>query len=166
MAGGFSRKWTTMGSNSLSVIDSGTAGGGATGIGTLLTGVGNESNGGTNNQVRHQCEMWLVDGAQTFTPNMDWSIAGDFTVVLNATGQTGMTDPGAVEVMVEGSVDGENFMDMRDLGDWNAGTEDGGHLVYDFETYGRMPFMRLRLDGDAEDNSAKPFAICVFMHNA
>ena len=66
--------------------------------------------------------------------------------------------------MVEGSVDGTNFVDMRDTGDWDAGTADGGALVYDFETYDVMPFMRLRLDGDAEDNSAKPFSICVFMH--
>ena len=165
MAGGFSSKWTTMGSNTLSTVDSGDSGGGASGIGTLLTGVSNAANGGTNNQVRHQCEMWLVDDDLTYTPNMDWAITGDFTVVLNGTGQTLAYDPGNVEVMVEGSVDNTNFMDMRDLGDWVAGTTDGGALIYDFETYGRMPFMRLRLDCQNDvDNSPKPFSVCVFMH--
>ena len=55
---------------------------------------------------------------------------------------------------------------MRDLGTWDSGTTDIGHLIYDFETYGRMPFMRLNVDSQNDvDSSAVPFKICIFMHS-
>ena len=50
MAGGFSSKWRTMGSNTNSTVDSGTSGGGTSGIGTLDDGVSNISNEGTNKE--------------------------------------------------------------------------------------------------------------------
>ena len=167
MAGGFSSKWTTMGNNNNSTVDSGVADGGdPLGIGTLSDGLSNvTSGGGTNNRVRHECTMWLVDTSDTWTPTMDWAINNDFTIVINGTGQTLDGDPGSVGVYVEGSVDGENFKEMKDTGDWVAGTTGIGHLVYDFETYGRMPYMRLRLNGGAVDNGARTFKINVFMHN-
>ena len=164
MAGGFSSKWKIMGSNSNSSVDSGTSGGGTSGIGTIEDGVSNASNGGTNNQVRHECTMWLVDSAETYTPNFNWAVDADFTVVMNATKVTLDGDPGNVDVVVQGSVDGTNFVDMRDLGTWNAGTSDIGLLVYDYTSYGRMPYMRINVDGDNVDNSATPFKICVFMN--
>ena len=168
MAGGYSSKWKTMGSNTNSTVDSGTGGGKAItdGIGGLVDGVSNVINGsGTDNQVRHECTMWLVDNDETYTPNFNWAIDADFTVVLNAAKITLDSDPGNVDVVVQGSVDGTNFVDMKDIGDWNAGTSDIGILVYDYVTYGRMPYMRLNLDsGNNVDNSAKPFKICVFMN--
>jgi hypothetical protein len=164
MAGGFSSQWRTMGSNTNGSVDPGTSGGGSTGIGTTPDEVSNASNGGTNNQVRKEVTMWLVDGDNTYTPNMNWAINSNFTIVCNATGQTLAGDPGNVEVAIEGSVDNTNFVEMVDTGDWDAGTTDMGSLVYDYATNGKMPFMRIRLNGDAVDNSAKPFKVCVFMH--
>ena len=165
MAGGFSSKWRTMGSNTNSTVDSGTSGGGTSGIGTLDDGVSNISNEGTNNQVRHECTVWLVDNGETYTPSFDWAIDSDFTVVLNGTGQTLDSDAGNVDVVIQGSVDGSNFVDMRDLGTWDSGTADIGHLIYDYVTYGRMPYMRLNIDsGNNVDNSEKPFKVCIFMN--
>ena len=108
--------------------------------------------------------MWLVDNGETYTPNFNWAVDSDFTVVMNATKVTLAGDPGNVDVVVQGSVDGTNFVDMRDLGTWNAGTSDIGLLVYDYTSYGRMPYMRINVDGDNVDNSATPFKICVFMN--
>jgi hypothetical protein len=165
MSGGFSSKWRTMGSNTNSTVDSGTSGGGTTGIGTLVDGVSNISNEGTNNQVRHECTVWLVDNGETYTPTFDWAINSDFTLVLNGTGQTLDSDPGNVDVVIQGSLDGTNFVDMRDLGTWDAGTTDIGHLIYDYTTYGRMPYMRLNLDsGNNVDNGEKPFKVCIIMN--
>ena len=170
MAGGFSSKWRTMGSNTNGTVDPGTSGGGTSGIGTTPDGVSNAQTAtgasGTNNQVRKECTMWLVDDGETYTPNFNWSVNNDFTVILNGTGQTLAGDHGNVDVVVQGSVDGTNFVDMRDLGTWDSGTTDIGHLIYDFETYGRMPFMRLNVDSQNDvDSSAVPFKICIFMHS-
>ena len=162
MSGGFSSKWRTMGSNTNGTVDSGTSGGGATGIGTLVDGVSNASNGGTNNQVRRECTMWLVDQGETYTPNFNWPVTSNFTVILNGTGQTLAGDHGDVDVVVQGSVDGTNFVDMKDLGTWDSGTTAIGHLVYDFDENGVMPFMRLNLDSQNNvDSGAVPFKIVV-----
>ena len=169
MAGGFSSQWRTMGSNTNGTVDPGTSGGGDDGIGTTSDGVSNVQTAtgasGTNNEVRHECTMWLVDDGETYTPNMNWAINTDFTVVFNATSQTLAADPGNVDVVVQGSVDGTSYVDLKDLGTWDAGTTDMGQFVYDYDTNGRMPFMRINVDGDNEDNSAKPFKICVIMHS-
>ena len=121
MAGGFSSKWRTMGSNTNSTGDSGTSGGGTSGIGTLDDGVSNISNEGTNNQVRHECTVWLVDNGETYTPSFDWAIDSDFTVVLNGTLNQLPADAGDIDVDVEGSLDGTNYIKLQDLVTWNAG---------------------------------------------
>ena len=164
--GGYSSPWKKMGNNTNSTIASATSGGGDAGIGVLQDGLSNIRAGGTDNQVRHECTMWLWDDNRTYTKNMDWAVTGDFTIVLNASKNTLDQDPGAVEVVVQGSVDGDNFVDMQDTGDWAAGTSTVGALIYDFETYGRMPYMRLSLDaGTARSgNNDKPIKLCVFMH--
>tara|TARA_R100001594_G_scaffold3754_5_gene13849 strand:- start:688 stop:1209 length:522 start_codon:yes stop_codon:yes gene_type:complete len=172
MAGGFSSKWRTMGSNTNGSADPGTSGGGVDGIGNFEDGVSNHQTAtgasGTNNQVRKECTMWLVDDGETYTPNFNWVVNSDFTVVMNGTGQTLASDPGNVDVVIQGSLTGgtaaSEWVDMRDLGTWDAGTTSIGHLVYDYETYGRMPFMRINVDGDDVDNSAKPFKIVVIPH--
>ena len=120
---------------------------------------------GTDGQVRHECLMWVDGTAAINTKNFDFIVNGDFTVVLNGTGQPLDSDAGNVDVVIQGSVDGSNFVDMRDLGTWDSGTADIGHLIYDYVTYGRMPYMRLNIDsGNNVDNSAKPFKVCIFMN--
>ena len=169
MAGVFSSQWRTMGSNTNGTVDPGTSGGGTSGIGTTDDGVSNAQTAtgasGTNNQVRHECTVWLVDNGETYTPHFNWSINTDFTVVMNATGQTGAGDHGAVDMVIQGSVDGTNYIDIRDIGDYTYVVAGPGTLVYDYDTYGRMPYMRLNLDSANNiDSSAKPFKVCIFMH--
>ena len=67
-----------------------------------------------------------------------------------------------MDVRVQGSVDGTNFVDMKVLGNWVSGTTAIGHLVYDFDENGVMPFMRLNLDSQNNiDSGPKPFKIVV-----
>ena len=157
---GTSSKWTKLGSN----INS-----------TINTDSGDEANidntqsastaSGTNNQVRHECHMWLVDSADTETADFDWPVTGDFTIVLNSAKQTLAGDPGTIDVDVVGSVDGTNYVKMQDIVLWDAGTSTVGHGVYVFGTYGVMPYMRIRLDTSGTvDNSATPIKINVFNH--
>jgi hypothetical protein len=158
---GTSSTWTTLGSNTNSSINTDSADEANVNVVQSATGAS-----GINAQVRHECHMWLIDGALTYTKSFDWSINTDFTVVVNSALQTLAGDPGNVTCHIEGSVDGTNYVNMRDIGTWDAGTETVGQLTYDFDAYGRMPYMRLGLDGDAVDNSATPIKINIFMHNS
>ena len=104
---------------------------------------------GSDGQVRHECLMWL-DGTNSIeTKNFDFAINGDFTVVLNGTLNQLDDDAGNVDVDVEGSLDGTNYIKLGDLVTWNAGggseTETVGMGVYDYDTNGRFPYMRLAL---------------------
>ena len=152
---GTSSKWTTLGSNTNSTINTDSE---------AEANIDVTSNGGINTQVRHECHMWLIDGADTETADFNWAVTGDFTIVLNSAKQTLDSDPGNIDVDVVGSVDGTNYVKMQDIVLWDAGTSTVGHGVYVFGTYGVMPYMRIRLDGGAVDNSAKPIKINVFNH--
>ena len=170
MAGGFSSPWTTLGSNTNSDVDTGTSGGGDDGDGTQSNvDITQSTTGasGINAQVRHECHMWNVDTADFSSLPFDWAINGDFTVVINSVARALDADPGNIEVMIEGSVDNASWIDMRDLGDFAPGTgAKAGQFIYDFDTYGRMPYMRLTMNSaNAVDNSAKPMKVNIFMHN-
>ena len=156
---GTASAWTTLGSNTNSTINTDSAEEANVSVVQAATGAS-----GINAQVRHESHMWLIDGALTYTKSFDWAIDTDFTVVVNSAKQT-ISDPGNVTCHIEGSIDGTNYVNMRDLGTWDAGTATVGLLVYDFDTYGRMPYMRLGLNGDAVDNSAAPIKINIIMHN-
>jgi hypothetical protein len=156
---GTSSKWTTLGSNTNSSINTDSAA--EANIDNIQSA---STASGTNNQVRHECHMWLIDGADTETYDFNWPVTNDFTVVINSTLQTLDSDPGNVDVDVVGSVDGTNYVKMADVVTWDAGTATVGHGVYSFSSNGVMPYMRIRLDGNAVDNSAKPIKINVFNH--
>ena len=159
---GFSSSWTKLGSNTNSSINTDTDSPANVSIVQTATGAS-----GINAQVRHECHMWNIDTADTSSKSFDWAVNGDFTVVVNSAGQTVAVDPGAIEVEIEGTVDNSNWQQMQDMGDYTPGTTDAvGVLVYDFDTYGRMPYMRITMNSaNASDNSAKPFKVNVFMHN-
>ena len=168
MAGGYSSRWTNLGSNTNSTVDPGTDSSGRFGdqpnidITQSATGAS-----GINAQVRHECHMWNVDTADFASLPFDWAVNGDFTVVVNSAGNSADADPGAIEVEIEGSVDGTNWTQLQDMGDFSPGTSAVvGTLVYDFDTYGKMPYMRVTMNSaNATDNSAKPFKVNVFMHS-
>ena len=168
MAGGYSSPLTKLGSNTNSTVDPGTDSGGVFGnqpnVSIVQTATGAS---GISAQVRHECHMWNVDTADTSTKSFDWAVNGDFTVVINSALADPVADPGTTEIEIEGSVDNTNWMQLRDMGDWAPGTDPvAGVFVYDFDTYGRMPYMRITMNsGNASDNSAVPFKVNVFMHN-
>ena len=157
---GTSSKWTTLGSNTNSTINTDTDDEANIDNTQAATGAS-----GTNNQVRHECHVWLVDGADTDTYAFDWAVNTDFTVVVNSAKQTLALDPGNVTIEVIGSVDGENYVSLHSIATWDAGTSTVGHGIYDLDSYGKMPYMALRLDASiSRDNSAKPIKINVFNH--
>ena len=126
---------------------------------------------GTSGQVRHECLLWMDGTAKIVTSPIDWLVDGDFTVTLNGTLNDITADAGNVDVDVEGSLDGTNYVKLADLVTWDAGggaaTEAVGHAVYDYDTNGRMPYMRLAFTADdanctAVANNAK---VTVMMHN-
>jgi len=133
---------------------------------------------GTKGHVRHECLMWLDGTSAIYTKPIDWVINGDFTVILNGTLNVLDDDPGAVDVDVQGSLDGgtDNWVKLADLATWNAGyTVQGGadpstvgHGVYDYDASGRMPFMRLSLNPGSDSDSVavdENLKITVVMHN-
>jgi hypothetical protein len=169
MAAGYSSRWTKLGSNTNTEVDPGADSGGKFGdqpnidITQSATGAS-----GINAQVRHECHMWQVGTDDFSSLNFDWAVNGDFTVVVNSAGNIPDADPGAIEVMIEGSIDNSNWTDMQDLGDFSPGTAAiVGTLVYDYDTNGRMPYMRITMNSanSTTDNRDEGFKINVFMHN-
>jgi hypothetical protein len=158
---GTSSNWTNLGSNTNSTINTDTAS--EANIDVAQT---DAIASGINAQVRRECHMWLVDGDDTETKDFNWSVIGNFTVVLNSALQTSMSDPGDIDVDIVGSVDGENYIKMADLVNWDAGTGTVGIGTYDYNAHGVMPYMRIRLncENSGADNSAKPIKINVMMH--
>ena len=175
MAGGYSSKWVTLaalGDNPAnSGTDSGFTSSTSTGTGTMpSTNINKSTTGasGIDAYVRHECDVWLVDGADTGTPSFNWPVNGDMTVVFNGTGGDMAADSATVAVEMQGSLDGTHWIDMVDIGDWTTGGTStvAGHLVYDFDTNGKMPYMRLKLDaGGSGNNQNTPFKVTVFPHN-
>ena len=165
---GYSTKWSTLGNNTMNSNASSTA---TNTAGALMPNDIAINGSGTTSPVRKECDVYILGTGGVFTPNFNWMVDGDFTVVMNATKITMDTDPTTVAVYVEGSVDGTNYTTMVDLGDWDA--EDSGytvgHFIYDFSTYGRMPYMRLNIDGSSvadTGNNDKPIKVVVIPHSA
>ena len=172
---GYSTRWSTLGNDTMNSNASPTA---TNTAGALMPNDIAINGSGTTSPVRKECDDYIIgtggtgDGeGSVFTPNFNWMVDGDFTVVMNATKIAMDTDPNTVAVYVEGSVDGTNYVTMVDLGDWDA-NDSGytvGHFIYDFNTYGRMPYMRLNIDGSAVANTGNndnPIKVVVIPHSA
>ena len=137
--------WTTKGSN--------------TNAGANTDGSINPGDGALNSTIRHECQVWLDDTAKIVTEDFDFPINGDFTVVLNATKHTIASDAGNISVEIEGSVDGTNYVTLKEvIAAWNAGGGAQalvvGHGIYDYDTYGRMPYMRVALTCSSDAGNA------------
>jgi hypothetical protein len=158
-------KWTTIGANS------GTP---------SAVGLNKDIVAGTQGQVRHECLLWMDGTDDMVTEPFDWAINGDFTVILNGTLNDITADAGNVAVDIEGSLTGASgsYIELKTnlISVWNAGgDEDGaghdenvGHGVYDYDTNGRMPFMRIKLDAGSDANcttAAANVSVTVVMHN-
>ena len=115
---------------------------------------------GINAHVRSECLVWLDGTDPIYTNNFDFPINGDLTVILNGTLNDISADAGDIDVDMEGSLDGTNYIKLADVVTWNAGggaqTETVGTGVYDYDTNGRMPFMRLMLDCGSDAHAGTP----------
>ena len=115
----------------------------------------------------HFCHFNMDDGAHAdYTRHFDWPVNGDFTVVVNATGVTVDDSSNALDVGVQGSVDGTNYVSLGAADAVIDGLVIGGGLakagVYDLDANGKMPYMRLVIT--AADASDSTIVVAVIPH--
>ena len=149
-------KWKTLGTN--------TAGGTSAGVDPTLVG----STGQQTAHVRHEVEIWQHEDTAFRTPHFNWPVFSDFTIVLDPTVIEKAADIGDVDVKVVGSVDGTNYIELKDINNWDGGggaqTDAGGVAIYDMDANGRMPFMAVELTCADVDNRTTPFKVVIVSH--
>tara|TARA_R110000824_G_C14702021_1_gene622782 strand:+ start:39 stop:461 length:423 start_codon:yes stop_codon:yes gene_type:complete len=95
-----------------------------------------------------ECNIDLNGTTEVYTKPFDFSIAGDLSIVINS-GSENITDTylGAnCEIGIQGSVDGANYVDLDATTNKDFDTKPYVH-IYDYDAKGRMPYMRISLDG-------------------
>ena len=111
---------------------------------------------GTIGTMGHYCYFNMDEGTDAdYTHPFDFSIDGDFTIVINALAGN-LPNATTMDVSVQGSVDGVNWVDLHtDLLDGVAIKNVTAAAVYDYDAKGRMPRMRLELTAasNASDES-------------
>ena len=106
------------------------------------------ANGGETSTMGYYCVFDMgSDTTVNVTHPFDFPIMGDFTVVVNSTGENlgGGQSP---NVSVQGSVDGvsTNYIDLHDNIITSTDIDDNAAAaVYDYDAKGRMPYMRLEI---------------------
>jgi hypothetical protein len=131
-------------------------------------GISDVPGGTLNSTMGHWCHFAMDDSTHAdWTEPFDWAVMGDFTVVVNATGVDVDDASNALDVGVQGSVSGADGTWVS-LGAANA-VIDGGAIeqaaaagVYDYDTNGRMPYMRLVIT--AADASDSTILVAVIPH--
>ena len=109
--------------------------------------------GGTG--VKHQYQItYGGESSDTVTPAFNWGVMGDFTVVLTAQDHVTSASEDALQnwdMEVQGSVDGTNYINLisTDGGNTLASGAKAGIFVYDFDSKGLMPHMRISLGPDS-----------------
>ena len=101
----------------------------------------------------HYCYFAMDGGTDAdYTYPFDFSIDGDFTIVINATAQN-LPAATTIDVSVQGSVDGDNWVDLHlDVINGVAIDETLAMAVYDYDAKGRMPKMRLELTAASNES--------------
>ena len=116
---------------------------------------------GTTGTMGHFC-YFEMDGNTTddYTKPFDFVIDGDFTIAINATAVN--TDASTtLDVTVQGSVDGSNYVTLDAILADSGGTIDTvvKKGIYDYDAKGRMPYMRLGITAATPSNSTIVIAI-------
>ena len=138
-------------------------------VGEWLTVTGDQSGAG----VKHQCKMVYVSATDKLsTPNFNWAVMGDFTVTIT----THDYDPGEAEdgdsegsekhidIDIMGSVDGTNYVELDGKDDIIVDTKKAGAYVYDFDSKGLMPHMRIDVDPDGTITSQQVWVTVTSHH--
>ena len=112
-----------------------------------------------NNIMRHECHLWMDGTADIDTYPITFPIVSDLTIVMNATKAAIAADAGDVDVDMIGSIDGENYVELQTnlIENWDAGgglqAVKMGYGVYDIDTYGVLPYMKLRVQPQNDANA-------------
>ena len=123
------------------------------------------ANGGKSfSSMARECTFtWDNSSTVQYSDAFDWVVDHDFTIIFNVDAiSTNATDPGIV-VVVQGSGTGDtsNQDEWADLGTFDNVDEHGvsKFLMYDFDTNGRAPFMRLKCTPSNTINPGTPGAL-------
>ena len=151
MAGSVS-KWTSKGSNTNAAVVTGDIAGANPG----------DASDSLNTIVRHECQMWAhTTGAMVSSP-FDWEVNSDFVIAFNVTKVDMDNTIGECTALIEGSVDGTNYVTLKALG---VTTFDNAviHYLYDIDANGVLPYMRFSVTPETNvDNRDKPIKIVVW----
>mgnify|MGYP003652996569 CR=1 FL=1 len=118
-------------------------------VGKWLTVTGDVSGTG----VKHQCKITYDNNSgDASTPPFNWPVMGDFTVILeNRITSTGVLEAvdQNIDLKFEASVDGDNYFELYEEANVldSPATQDAH--IYDFDSKGLFPHMRVTLDPDA-----------------
>tara|TARA_R100001594_G_scaffold136267_1_gene178509 strand:- start:1044 stop:1502 length:459 start_codon:yes stop_codon:yes gene_type:complete len=117
-----------------------------------------------NNTMGHFCYFeGLADTTKHHTRHFDFPVNGDLTIIVNPTG-VNLDAALTVDVTMEGSVDNTTWVDLAiktDLIQDSTGSidEDAQSAVYDYDAHGRMPYMRLSIQGNTNCDSTYMVAV-------
>jgi hypothetical protein len=105
---------------------------------------------GKGGHVFKECDIDLNGTTEVYTESFDFPIMGDFSIVVNTGGVNinNLYSGANCKINVYGSVDGVNWTDALDsIANKDFDGKPYVH-VYDYDEEGRMPFMRIGLDGN------------------
>jgi hypothetical protein len=91
---------------------------------------------------------------------MDFAINGDFSIIVN-TGSVNIANTylGAnCKILVYGSVDGTNYVALDSVANKNFDTQPYFH-IYDYDTKGKAPYMKIALDGHGSGTETIKIAV-------
>jgi hypothetical protein len=111
--------------------------------------------------VFKECDIDLAGTTEVFTEPFDFPIMGDFSIVVNTSGVDidNNYSGAACKIAVYGSVDNVNWTDALDS-TTNKDFDGKPYVhVYDYDEEGRMPFMRIGLDGNGSGTNKIKVAV-------
>lgn len=118
---------------------------------------------GLGGHVFNECDIDLDGTTEVYTEPFDFPVRGDFSVVVNS-GSVNINDSYSgsnCEIGVQGSVDGTTYIDLDTATNKDFDTKPYLH-VYDLDAKGKMPFMRVSLDGHG--SGSEDIKVAIFHH--
>ena len=122
------------------------------------------------NGVKHQCKANFADGAldagadYARTGTFQWPVMGDFSVFYECKDSSGDGANLVLDGTNSGSVDGTNYVDMHTDNSILREGKAAGVFVYDMDSNGVAPFMRIEVTADDALDGAQSIWITVVPH--
>ena len=126
--------------------------------------------GKVNVNMGHFCYFeGLADTTKHATLPFDFPVMGDLTIIANPTG-VNLDAALTIDMTMEGSIGGSGgpdtwtWIELADktkmIQDSDGTIDEAGQVgVYDYDTYGRMPHMRLTIQGNTNCDSTYLIAV-------